>query len=74
MRILVALDGSPSSLAARDLVAGLRWPARTAITLVTVVDIPIAWAADGLAVGGDWFTNAEAALRRQAGGDAHGDA
>ena len=34
MRILLALDGSPSSLVARDLTAGLRWPAQTAITLV----------------------------------------
>ena len=67
MRIVVALDGSPSSIVARDLVAGLRWPARTAITLVTAVDVPIAWAANGLAAGGDWFTDTEAALRRQAG-------
>lgn len=66
MRILLALDGSPSSLAARDLAAGLRWPAKTAITLVTAFDIPIAWAANGLAAGGDWFTNEEAPLRRQA--------
>ena len=28
--------------------------------------MPIDWAANGLAAGGDWFTNAEAALRRQA--------
>ena len=66
MRILLALDGSPSSLVARDLTAGLRWPAKTAITLVTALDFPIAWAANGLAAGGDWFTNKEAPLRRQA--------
>ncbi len=66
MRILVALDGSPSSLTARDLVAGLRWPAKTAVTLMSAVDIPIAWAADGLAPGGDWLADAEAALRQQA--------
>ena len=66
MRILLALDGSPSSLVARDLTAGLRWPAQTAITLATALDFPIAWAANGLAAGGDWFTNEEAPLRRQA--------
>lgn len=66
MRILVALDGSPSSLAARDLVAGLGWPPGTEITLVTAVDIPIIRAAKGMAADGDWITDARAGLRRQA--------
>jgi nucleotide-binding universal stress UspA family protein len=66
VRILVALDGSPSSLAARDLVAGLGWPAATAITLVTALDIPIVRTATGTAAGGDWITDARAGLRKQA--------
>jgi Universal stress protein UspA and related nucleotide-binding proteins len=65
MRILLALDGSPSSLDARDLVAGLRWPPATAITIVAAFDVPIAWTTNGF-MAGDWFTDAETALRRQA--------
>jgi nucleotide-binding universal stress UspA family protein len=66
MRILVALDGSPSSLAARDLVAGLEWPAGTAITLATAVDVPAIRTATGTAAGGDWITDARTGLRRGA--------
>ena len=32
MRILLALDGSESSIQARDLVAGLPWPTGTAMS------------------------------------------
>ncbi|HEY8437173.1 MAG TPA: universal stress protein [Candidatus Limnocylindrales bacterium] len=40
MRVLLALDGSPSSLVARDLVASLPWPAGTVIRLLTVNELP----------------------------------
>ena len=43
MRLLLALDGSPSSLEGRDLVGGLRWPPGTSITLATAYEIPATW-------------------------------
>jgi nucleotide-binding universal stress UspA family protein len=64
MRILIALDGSRSSLDARDLVAGLDWPAGTVITAIGVYSIPVSWVGDGL-VPAFWSADAEAALRRQ---------
>lgn len=47
MRVLLAIDGSPSSGHALDLVAGLRWPAGSTIRLLTVVPIEIGWGATG---------------------------
>ena len=62
MRILLALDGSDSSIQARDLVAGLPWPEGTAIHLVTAYQVPIEWTGG---VGGStaWVADAEDALR-----------
>jgi len=65
MRIVLALDGSPSSLEARDLVAGLPWPEGTAVSLVSAFDVPVAWFTDA-AMAGDSFTEAEDALREGA--------
>lgn len=62
MRILVALDGSPSSIQTRDLVAGLQWPPGTVIRLVTAYEPPIDWTAN-LAAGMAWVGTAEDALR-----------
>jgi nucleotide-binding universal stress UspA family protein len=38
MRVLLAMDGSPASDVARDLVASLTWPSGTVIRLVAVVE------------------------------------
>jgi hypothetical protein len=38
MRVLVALDGSPSSDAALQLVGSLAWPSGTIVQLVGVVE------------------------------------
>ncbi|HEX5397154.1 MAG TPA: universal stress protein [Candidatus Limnocylindria bacterium] len=38
MRVLLAYDGSPCSEAALRLAAGLRWPAPTRLTVVSVID------------------------------------
>jgi nucleotide-binding universal stress UspA family protein len=40
VKVLVALDGSPSSVDARDLVAGLPWPPATIIRLLTAYEGP----------------------------------
>lgn len=64
MRIVVAIDGSPSSASARDLVGSLAWPEGTAITLVMAYELPVSWVS-GAAVGGDWMDAAENDLRRQ---------
>lgn len=49
MRILLALDGSPSADRARDLVAGLAWPAGSHVRVVAALDVgPALW-------GGPWI-------------------
>lgn len=65
MRILLAIDGSPSSVHARDLVTTLRWPAGTAITVLMAYQVPAAWFTDAAMAGG-WRTGAEDALRDEA--------
>ena len=62
MRILLALDGSESSIHARDLVAGLPWPEGTAICAASVYELPIDWTG---AVGASmpWVGDAEGAMR-----------
>lgn len=40
MHILLAVDGSASSLVARDLVGSLPWPEGTRITVLTAYDVP----------------------------------
>jgi nucleotide-binding universal stress UspA family protein len=65
MKILLAVDGSPSSLDARDLVAGLPWPSDTRIIVLTAFEVPATWFT-GPALAGDWFTGAMDALREQA--------
>ncbi len=49
MRILLAVDGSPSADRACDLVAGLAWPERTLVRVVAALDVgPALW-------GGPWI-------------------
>ena len=49
MRILLAVDGSPSADRARDLVASLAWPAGTLVRVVAALDVsPALW-------GGPWI-------------------
>ena len=62
MRIVLALDGSDSSIQARDLVAGLPWADRTAIHLVTAYEVPIDWTG-GVGAGMAWVGDAEDAIR-----------
>jgi nucleotide-binding universal stress UspA family protein len=65
MRILLALDGSDSSIQARDLVAGLPWPDGTAIHLLTAYEVPIDWTG-GVGAGMAWVGDVEDALRDEA--------
>lgn len=49
MRILLAVDGSPSATRARDLVASLPWPAGSVVRVLAALDIaPALW-------GGPWI-------------------
>jgi nucleotide-binding universal stress UspA family protein len=66
MRIVLAVDGSGSSEQARDLIASLPWPAGTSITLLRAWDIPATWLAESAMAGGDWLSNAEAAMQHDA--------
>lgn len=65
MHIVLALDGSPSSVHARDLVASLPWPAGTAFTLVTVYQAPASWFPEA-GMAGAWITGAADALQTEA--------
>ena len=65
MRIVLAVDGSSSSMHARDLVASQPWPHGTSVTLLTAYDIPATWLGEG-AMAGDWLADAEEGLRRDA--------
>ena len=66
VRILLAIDGSPSSIQARDLVASLSIPGGSSVTMLTAYDIPAAWFGDPLAAGGAGLAEAEEAVRRDA--------
>ncbi|MEO8470022.1 MAG: universal stress protein [Chloroflexota bacterium] len=65
MRLILAIDGSPSSTAARDLVRRLPWPAGTIIDLVAAYEMPSAWAYDGAMVD-EWISGIEASMRSMA--------
>jgi nucleotide-binding universal stress UspA family protein len=65
MRILLAIDGSESSVQARDLVASLPWPEGTSITVLTAYELPVSWVSGVAVTGGDWMETAENDLRRQ---------
>lgn len=62
MKVLLAFDGSAPSLVARDLVAGLSWPAETVVHLVTAYEVPIDWTG-GIGSTMDWVGDAEDAMR-----------
>jgi nucleotide-binding universal stress UspA family protein len=66
VRILLAIDGSPSSIQARDLVASLSLPSGSSLTMLTAYDIPVAWFGDPLASGAAGLPEAEEAVRREA--------
>lgn len=66
MRILLAIDGSPSSIQARDLVASLSLPSRSLVTALRAYDLPVAWYGDPLAYGGARLAEAEEAVRNEA--------
>jgi nucleotide-binding universal stress UspA family protein len=62
MKILLALDGSRSSLVARDLVASLRWPPETSVDVVAAYQVPVDWTG-GVGSAMDWVGEAEDAVR-----------
>jgi nucleotide-binding universal stress UspA family protein len=65
MRILLAMDGSESSVQARDMVASLPLPEGTSITVLTAYELPVSWVSGVAMTGGDWMETAENDLRRQ---------
>jgi nucleotide-binding universal stress UspA family protein len=68
VRVLLALDGSPSSLLARDLVASLPWADGTIVHLVAAcqlpIDLPVSVAGR---IGGtaEWIDDAEDSVRSE---------
>ena len=66
VRILLAIDGSPSSIEARDLVASLSVPGGSSVTMLTAYDVPVAWFGEPLAAGGARLAEAAEALRSEA--------
>ena len=65
MRVVLALDGSDSSIRARDLVAGLPWPAGTSMTMVTVSAVRRRGSPPASRLR-DWFPRAEEAMGQEA--------
>lgn len=63
MNILLALDGSPSSLVARDLVAALPWPEGTTVHLLAAYQTPVDWSA-GLGPA-EWIGEVDQATRAE---------
>lgn len=61
-RIVIGVDGSPHSLVAVELVAGMTWPSPTHLHLVLGHEPPTDWAAR--MPGGDWFPGQDAETRR----------
>jgi nucleotide-binding universal stress UspA family protein len=61
MDIVLALDGSPSSLVARDLVADRPWPEGTSIHLIAAYQLPIDWSG-GLGPA-EWIGEVDDAVR-----------
>jgi nucleotide-binding universal stress UspA family protein len=64
MRVLLAVDGSPASLVARDLVAGLHWPDDTTIHVVGAYQVPADWTG-GVGTTMDWVGGVEDAVHDQ---------
>jgi nucleotide-binding universal stress UspA family protein len=64
MKILLALDGSESSITARDLVANLKWPRGTVVHLLSAYRVPVDWTA-GFGSTMSWVGDVEDALRDQ---------
>ncbi len=61
MRVLLAIDGSPCSIQARDLVATL--PPATQVRVLTAYDSPVDWVGDSLGV--QWVAETEEELRTE---------
>ncbi len=66
MRILLAIDGSRSSIQARDLLASLSIQGGSSVTLLTAYDIPVAWFGEPLAADGAALAEAAEAVHREA--------
>jgi nucleotide-binding universal stress UspA family protein len=64
MKLLLALDGSPQSLIARDLVAKLEWPVGTTVDLLSAYQVPVDWTG-GVASSMAWVGDAADAVRDQ---------
>lgn len=64
MKVLLALDGSDRSLIARDLVAGLPWPAAATVHVLTAYHVPTDWTG-GVGSTMAWVGDAEDAVRDQ---------
>jgi len=62
MRILLALDGSPSSIQARNLVASLSWPPGSVLRVVWAYEQPIDWMGH-IGAGMPWVGDADDAVR-----------
>lgn len=61
-RIVIGVDGSPHSLVAVDLVAGMTWPRPTNVHLVLAHERPTEWAAH--VPGGEWFPGEDPGVNR----------
>lgn len=66
MKILLAIDGSPCSEAAVEVVAGRPWPIDTQVRLISVVEPPGALTAEPYMGVGGYFEEVERLKKQQA--------
>lgn len=64
MKAILALDGSAPSLVARDLVAGLPWPADATIHMLSAYQVSVDWTG-GVGSTMDWVGDVQDAIRDQ---------
>jgi nucleotide-binding universal stress UspA family protein len=66
MRVLLAVDGSPSSEAAVNEVASRVWPEHTEVRVITAYELPLAPAPETWALPPDYFEKLDRAAREHA--------
>lgn len=66
MRVLLAVDGSPTSEAAVNEVASRVWPEHTEVRVITAYELPLAPAPETWALPPDYFEKLDRAAREHA--------
>lgn len=66
MKVLVAVDGSPFSLAAIDEAAGMSWPSGSEVKIISAIELPAPAVIGSMPMPDNYYTEWEQALEDQA--------